>query len=266
MNLLLNIVANLAVRHGEWRGPSKRGTKRAKRARSVYMAGKLIYIADDEVNILNIIKVFLEREGFEVETFTNGTDLLEAHKRRPASLLVIDIMMPEMDGYTLCAAVRQISSVPIIIVSAKDTEADRIAGLTIGSDDYLTKPFSPMELVARVKALLRRVEMDTNQQRLRTLQVADVVIDPNTKTVTCRGQEVPLTGLEFSVLHYMVMNRYRAVSRAELLDEVWGFETVVETRATDDAVKRIRAKLAKAGSSLKIDTVWGFGFRVRERD
>lgn len=230
------------------------------------MTGKLVYIADDEVNILNIIKVFLEREGFEVETFTDGRQLLEAFRRRPASLLVIDVMMPEMDGYSLCAAIRQISPVPIIIVSAKDTEADRIAGLTIGSDDYLTKPFSPLELVARVKALLRRVELDTQPEKSKVLQVADVVIDPNAKTVTCKGQEVPLTQLEFALLHYMVMNRYRAVSRAELLDKVWGYETAVETRATDDAVKRIRAKLAKAGSSLKIDTVWGFGFRIRERD
>lgn len=230
------------------------------------VTGKLVYIADDEVNILNIIKVFLEREGFEVETFTDGRQLLEAFRRRPASLLVIDVMMPEMDGYSLCAAIRQISPVPIIIVSAKDTEADRIAGLTIGSDDYLTKPFSPLELVARVKALLRRVELDTQPEKSKVLQVADVVIDPNAKTVTCKGQEVPLTQLEFALLHYMVMNRYRAVSRAELLDKVWGYETAVETRATDDAVKRIRAKLAKAGSSLKIDTVWGFGFRIRERD
>lgn len=230
------------------------------------MTGKLVYIADDEVNILNIIKVFLEREGFEVETFTDGRQLLEAFRRRPASLLVIDVMMPEMDGYSLCAAIRQISPVPIIIVSAKDTEADRIAGLTIGSDDYLTKPFSPLELVARVKALLRRVELDTQPEKSKVLHVADVVIDPNAKTVTCKGQEVPLTQLEFALLHYMVMNRYRAVSRAELLDKVWGYETAVETRATDDAVKRIRAKLAKAGSSLKIDTVWGFGFRIRERD
>ena len=113
---------------------------------------KLIYIADDERNILNIISSFLEKEGYLVETFTDGQSLVEAFHRREADLLVIDIMMPGLDGYEVCTTIRQISTVPIIIVSAKDTEPDRIVGLTLGSDDYLTKPFSPLELVARVKS------------------------------------------------------------------------------------------------------------------
>lgn len=117
------------------------------------MEKKLIYIADDEINICNIIKSFLAKEGYEVEAFTDGRSLFEAFNARPADMLVIDIMMPEMDGYSICSLIRQKSSVPIIIVSAKDTESDKITGLTLGSDDYLTKPLSPMELIARVKSM-----------------------------------------------------------------------------------------------------------------
>lgn len=112
---------------------------------------KLIYIADDEVNICNIIKSFLVKEGYEVETFNDGRKILEAFNKRPADMLIIDIMMPELDGFSLCSSIREKSKVPVIIVSAKDTETDKIAGLTLGSDDYLTKPFSPMELIARIK-------------------------------------------------------------------------------------------------------------------
>jgi len=117
------------------------------------MEKKLVYIADDEINICNIMKSFLIKEGYEVETFYDGRSILEAFQIRPADMLIIDIMMPEIDGYSLCSFIRQKSSVPIIIVSAKDTEPDKIAGLTLGSDDYLTKPFSPMELIASVTLL-----------------------------------------------------------------------------------------------------------------
>lgn len=231
------------------------------------MGQKLIYVADDEVNILKIISSFLEKEGYAVQAFTDGESLVDAFRRQPADLLVIDIMMPGMDGYQLCTIIRQMSSVPIIIVSAKDTEPDRIVGLTLGSDDYLTKPFSPLELVARVKSLFRRIELDKAEHNLFVQQkLGDLVIDSNTKRVSCRGQDLQFTVLEFGVLEYMAANRYRAVSREELLDKVWGFASAVETRATDDAVKRIRKKLREAHSRVEIETVWGFGFRITERD
>jgi DNA-binding response OmpR family regulator len=123
------------------------------------MSNKLIYIADDEVNICNIMKSFLIKEGFQVQTFYDGSKLLDAFKKHPADLLVLDIMMPGMDGYSLCSAIREVSNVPIIIVSAKDSEIDRILGLNLGGDDYLTKPFSPMELVARVKAFSEELSL-----------------------------------------------------------------------------------------------------------
>jgi len=229
------------------------------------MNGKLIYIADDEVNICNIIKSFLVKEGFQVETFQDGHSLLKAFGEKPADLLIIDIMMPERDGFSLCSKVRAVSAVPIIIVSAKDSETDRIAGLTLGSDDYLTKPFSPMELVARVKSLFRRIELDTSARNCSdTVTALDVTFNYGTKEAACRGKNLNLTAMEFSLLLYLVQNKSRAVSREELLNKVWGFEIRTETRATDDTVKRLRKKLEEAGSSLKIETVWGFGFRIDE--
>lgn len=227
------------------------------------MDKKLIYVADDEVNICNIIKSFLLREGYDAETFSDGQSLLDAFTARPADMLVIDIMMPGIDGYSLCSQVRQISAVPIIIVSAKDTEPDKIAGLTLGCDDYMTKPFSPMELIARIKSIFRRIEMDKAQAGIaEVLNVCDIIIDHNTKRAEIDGKDIGLTRMEFSLLYYLASNKNRAVSRSELLDKVWGFENEVETRATDDMIKRIRKKLSDAGSNLKIETVWGFGFRL----
>lgn len=231
------------------------------------MKKKLIYIADDEVNICNIIKSFLVKEGYDVETFNDGQSILEAFIAKNADMLVIDIMMPGLDGYSLCSQVRQISAVPIIIVSAKDTELDKIAGLNLGCDDYMTKPFSPMELIARIRSIFRRIELDKEHSSICNVRkVSDITINNNIKRAEINGKDIGLTGMEFSLLNYLAINKDRAVSRGELLDKVWGFEYEVETRATDDMVKRIRKKLMDAGSKLKIDTVWGFGFRLNDRN
>lgn len=226
---------------------------------------KLIYIADDEVNICNIIKSFLMKDGYNVETFNDGRSLLEAFKEKPADMLVLDVMMPELDGFSLCSAIRQQSPVPIIIVSAKDTETDKIAGLTLGSDDYLTKPFSPMELIARIKSIFRRIELD-GEKRYETKEIkhGDLIIKPDTKQIIVNGRNIGLTGMEFNLLHYLIDNKNKAVSRSELLDKIWGFENEVETRATDDMIKRIRKKLSDHESSIKIETVWGFGFKIED--
>lgn len=228
---------------------------------------KLIYIADDEENICNIIKFFLIKEGLEVETFPDGRTVLDAFNQKQADLLVIDIMMPEIDGYSLCTAIRQKSAVPIIIVSAKDTETDKIAGLTLGSDDYLTKPFSPMELVARIKSIFRRIELDkAKHSDMSTVHIADITIKVDSKQAEANGRNIGLTGMEFALLYYLVENRNKAVSRNELLDKIWGFENEAETRATDDMIKRIRKKLADCNSTLKIENVWGFGFKIEEKE
>ena len=226
------------------------------------MAAKLIYIADDEKNIRELIKSFLEKEGYEVRAFADGLSLLKAFEEHAADMLILDVMMPGMDGYTLCSTIRARSRAPIVIVSAKEGETDRIAGLMLGSDDYIVKPFSPVELVLRVKALFRRTERDTDGSAAGTLEYGDLMLQPESKRAECRGAELSLTVMETDFLAYMVKNSTRAVSRDELLNRVWGFESEADTRATDDMVKRVRKKLAAAGSSVSIETVWGFGFKL----
>ncbi|AWI03272.1 response regulator transcription factor [Clostridium drakei] len=232
------------------------------------MNKKLIYIGDDEVNICNIIKSFLIKEGFEVEAFNDGLSILEAFNTKEPDMIILDIMMPEMDGFSLCSLIRQKSFIPIIIVSAKDTEPDKIAGLTLGCDDYLTKPFSPMELIARIKSIFRRIELDKEQhiEDNKIITIGDISVNINIKEIHFHGKNIGLTGMEFSFIYYLITNKNRAVSRSELLDKVWGFQNDVETRATDDMVKRIRKKLLNAGSCLKIDTVWGFGFKIQFKE
>jgi DNA-binding response OmpR family regulator len=231
---------------------------------------KLIYIADDEKNICNIIKSFLVKEGFNVEIFSDGKSVLEAFNEKQADLLILDIMMPYIDGFSLCSTIREKNSVPIIIVSAKDTETDKIAGLNLGCDDYLTKPFSPMELIARVKSIFRRIELDKenskNKNNLNKINICDLVVNNNKKQVEHNNISIGLTQMEFSLFSYLVNNKNKAISRNELLDKIWGFENDVETRATDDMIKRIRKKLSNSGSYLKIETVWGFGFKIETKD
>jgi two-component system, OmpR family, response regulator len=226
------------------------------------MAGQLIYIADDEKNIRELIKTFLEREGFEVRAFADGLSLLKAFEAQAADMVILDVMMPGMDGYTLCSTVRAKSRAPIMIVSAKDGETDRIAGLMLGSDDYMVKPFSTVELVLRVKALLRRSERGEGKPAGNALEFGDLSVQPEGKKAECAGIDLGLTVMETDFLSYMVKNSGRAVSRDELLNRVWGFESEADTRATDDMVKRVRKKLAAAGSVVSIETVWGFGFKL----
>lgn len=231
------------------------------------MDKKLIYIADDEINICNIIKSFLVKDGFDVEIFNDGRSVLDAFNRKQADMLILDIMMPEIDGFALCSLIRLKSHVPIIIVSAKDTESDKIAGLKLGGDDYLTKPFSPMELIARINSIFRRINFDKpSASTSKIVKSFDVLINFDTKQVTVNGIPLNLTVMELSLLYYLIKNKNRAISRDELLDKIWGFENKVETRATDDMIKRIRKKLSDAESELKIDTIWGFGFTIKDEE
>lgn len=227
---------------------------------------KLIYVADDEANIRNIVKTFLERENFEVQAFESGDDLYKAFQKKHCDLIILDIMMPGSDGLTILTMIRQISNVPVIMLTARDTDADYIAGITLGSDDYFTKPLSPMILVMRVKAIFRRMEMDKQPLLKQMLKFGDIEINMKTKTVLNKSkndEEIPLTPNEFNLITYLIENSDKAVSRDELLDKIWGFTTEVETRVADDTVKRIRKKLAD--TNIIIDTVWGFGFRLKEK-
>ena len=231
------------------------------------MERKLIYIADDEKKIQDLIKMFLSKEGYEVELFSDGSSLLEAFKRKKADMLILDIMMPKMDGLELCSEIRKESNVPIIIISAKGSESDKIAGLMLGSDDYLTKPFSPVELVLRVNSIFRRMEMQkVSKADEELIKIGDITLLPEARACECNGNDLKLTPMEFSLLLYLAKKANKGVSREELLNRVWGYESEVDTRATDDMVKRIRKKLANAGSAIAIETLWGFGFMITDKE
>lgn len=225
---------------------------------------KLIYAADDEKNIRVLIQSFLIKEGYQVEVFENGDALYDAFMKKHADLVILDIMMPGSDGFTICSKLRQISNVPIIMLTARDGESDYITGITLGSDDYFTKPFRPLKLVMRVKAIFRRIDMEKEEPQMDQLSFGDITISPTQHMVSVKGVEVPLTMTELNFLTFVMENSHRAVSREELLNKVWGYDNVVETRVTDDTVKRLRKKLVEAKSTVKIETVWGFGFKLRE--
>jgi DNA-binding response OmpR family regulator len=225
---------------------------------------KLIYAADDEENIRNLVKSFLVREGYEVEVFATGDALLAAFRGKPCDLVILDVMMPGSDGFEVCAQLRQVSPVPIVMLTARDSDADYVVGITLGSDDYFTKPFSPTALTMRVKAIFRRIEMEKQPSApIRELRFADLVVHAQSKAAAQGGVPLELTPNEFALLAFLVEHQDRAVSREELLNRLWGYDTAVETRAADDTVKRLRKKLAQ-GRTV-IDTVWGFGFRLKER-
>ena len=225
--------------------------------------GALVYLADDDPGLLEVFSAFLENAGFEVRSFPTGDDLAQEFARREPDLVVLDVMMPGTDGLTVCKNLRAASDVPIVILTAKDSEMDYMHGLAIGADDYLTKPFSPSMLVMRVKALLRRVEMGrSNASAGCELAFADVELSDESHEVRAAGTPVELTMTEFALLRCLLEGEGAAVSRDTLLSKVWGFDAEVETRVTDETVRRVRKKLRDAGSSTQIKAVWGYGYKL----
>lgn len=232
------------------------------------MVEKLIYVVDDEKSIRDLVKAYLTKEGYQVQSFESGEDALAAYKTRESHMMIIDIMMKGIDGYELCREIRKLSDIPIIMVSAKDDEIDRILGLEIGSDDYLSKPFSPRELVVRVKNIFRRIDKyqvkKPSEPKESSLGVKDVMIIENERKVVANKNELKLTNKEFEFLLFMVKNKNIAFSREKLLQNIWGYDYYGEERAVDDLVKRIRKKLRQVGSTVEISTVWGYGYKIVE--
>lgn len=227
---------------------------------------KKIYLADDEKNIRDLMTMFLKNEGYDVLGFEDGDSLYECFAKEPSDMIILDIMMSGTDGLSLCSMIREKHNVPIIIVSARDSELDRITGITMGSDDYLAKPFSPMELVARVKSIFRRIELEHNittpENDSNNLTYGDLEIDTHNKRVSKNGEFIDFTPTELSFMTYMIHNKEKAVSRDELLKNVWQYDFDVDSRATDDLVKRLRKKLTENNSNVLIKSVWGHGFRL----
>jgi len=227
--------------------------------------GALIYLADDDPGLLEVFSAFLENAGFEVRSFSTGDELASEFARQEPDLVVLDVMMPGTDGLTVCKNLRAVSDVPIVILTAKDSEMDYMRGLAIGADDYLTKPFSPSMLVMRVKALLRRVEMSRGSTpAAQDLAFADVELSDAAHEARAAGKPLELTMTEFALLRCLLEGEGAAVSRDTLLSKVWGFDAEVETRVTDETVRRVRKKLRNAGSPTQIKAIWGYGYKLEE--
>lgn len=228
----------------------------------------LIYIADDEKNIRQMMKLFLESEGFAVETFADGAELRRAVRLKTPDMIILDVMMPGEDGFRLCSSFRREYSIPIMIVSAKDTPLDRVTGLTLGSDDYMTKPFLPLEFVARVKALFRRARLSAetapSQPPATDLYVCGTLrLSKQERQAYVEGEKFQLTPTEFDFLLYLMERQDTAVSKEELLEQIWGFQgTKDNLRMSDDLLKRLRKKMRQAQTTARIETVWGYGYRL----
>lgn len=234
---------------------------------------KLIYVVDDEADIRKIIRSYLEKEEYEVCEFENGDDTLAAYNARVPDMLIIDIMMPGMSGFELCNEIRKKANTPIIIVSARDEELDRILGIEMGADDYMMKPFSPKELVARVKAVFRRIDRPLGQPQNSDEYVSckDLrVYSAERKAIKMQDgdevQEISFTAMEFDFIYFMVKNKNRVFTRDQLLKNIWDYQYVGDTRAVDDLVKRIRKKLDAAKTEFGIETVWGYGYKVTDAE
>ncbi|MBQ4361655.1 MAG: response regulator transcription factor [Lachnospiraceae bacterium] len=225
-----------------------------------------IYVADDEQNIRELIGQFLEKDGYAVKLFADGDALLRHFEKEPCDLVVLDIMMPGTDGIEVCRRLRETTAVPIIMLTAKDSEADYIRGITTGSDDYLTKPFKPTLLLMRVRALLRRVELDKKaakeKRASRDARFGDLFYKSDENILYCGGKPLAMTQTELRLLVYMVQNAGKSFSREELLEEIWGLGSYAETRVTDETLRRIRKKLKEAESRVHVETIWGFGYRL----
>ena len=223
---------------------------------------KKIFIVDDEKRIRDLIRAYLEKEGYDVSDFENADSAYDNFVKSPCDMLIIDIMMPGTNGLDLCRKIRRQSNVPIIIVSARDEEIDRILGLELGSDDYIAKPFSPRELVVRMKNIFRRIEGGKSEEKREIYQLGDIEINVTYHTVRIKGEEVSFTEKEYDLLLTFVGNPGRAYSREQLIDTIWGYDYIGDVRPVDDLVKRIRKKLRNCDSEVVISTVWGYGYKA----
>lgn len=228
------------------------------------MKNKKIYVVDDEKKIRDIIRIYLENENYIVKTFENGERILEAFSKEIPDMIIIDIMMPGIDGLEVCKKIRKTSDVPIIIVSAKDDTFDKIIGIELGSDDYMIKPFSPRELVVRMKNIFRRLDKVEayKEEKARQIKIHDIEIILDERIVKKNSSIINFTTKEYDLLVFLLQNINKVFNRTQIIDKVWGYEFVSETRLVDDVIKRIRKKLANAKSILKISTVWGYGYKI----
>lgn len=233
---------------------------------------KSVWIAMEEAGTSELLSQQLESVGFQTMCFESLSSLMVSLSQQPADLIVLGESQSDSDYTTQIEAVRKESFLPLLAISGQSTLSERLTYLQVGADDVLMKPFSPMELTAKVKSLLRRVEMDRQRFSQKSesteslVTIGNLLIDHEAQTVLCEGRMLKLTQMEFELLSFLIQNSQRAVSRRELLESIWHFEAEVQTRATDDMVKRMRKKMNEVHATVWIETVWGYGFRIMIKD
>jgi DNA-binding response OmpR family regulator len=224
------------------------------------MTDELILLVDDEPSIISLIRMYLERENFRIEVAGDGEAALQAVTRLNPALMVLDLMLPKLDGIEVCRHLRaENNSIAILMLTARDEDIDKILGLELGADDYLTKPFNPRELVARVKAILRRTKRPSAGNDV-LLSLGDLQVDPARREVRIGGRELELRTQEFELLLALISQPGRVFTREQLLQQAWGFDFYGQTRTVDVHIAHLRRKLA--GSSASIDTVTGIGYKL----
>ena len=218
-----------------------------------------ILVVDDDVNICELLRLYLEKEGWEVLVAYNGVKATELFKSQTPDFVILDIMLPGDDGFAICKTIRTVSNVPVIMLTAKGDVGDKIAGLEIGADDYMSKPFNPKELVARIKAVSRRTETVVNDGGI--ISYDNLKIDILNYQLFVSGKEIDAPPKEIELLYCLASNPNKVFTRDQLLNKVWGFEFYGDTRTVDVHIKRIRSKIDGASNSWELKTVWGVGYK-----
>ena len=220
-----------------------------------------ILVADDDSNICEVLKLYLENEGYEVKCAVDGSETVELFKLFDPDLVLLDIMMPKKDGWQLCREIREISSKPIIMVTAKSEVFDKVLGLELGADDFVVKPFDIKELSARVKAVLRRCQTHSGQVDEEVIKFENIEISLQKYELKLKGKSVDIPPKELELLYFLSSNYNRVFTRDQLLDKVWGFDYLGDSRTVDVHVKRLREKLEGVSDKWILKTVWGVGYK-----
>lgn len=228
------------------------------------MSNNKVLIADDDKHIAELIKLYFEKDGFTTVTAHDGKKAVELFKSEAPSIVILDVMMPEMDGWQVCREIRRVSNIPIIMLTAKGETFDKVLGLELGADDYMVKPFEPKELIARVKAVLRR--SDTKEQSAeKEIVFPNLTINLSNYELKINGEIVEIPPKELELLYFLASNPNRVFTREQLLEEVWGFDYFGDSRTVDVHIKRLREKLEGVEANWQLKTVWGVGYKFEVR-
>ncbi len=220
-----------------------------------------ILIVDDDENICELLNLYLKKDGFDTVLAYNGMQAVEYSEKFNPDLILLDIMLPQLDGWQVCREIRKKSDVPIIMLTAKGETFDKILGLELGADDYITKPFDTKEVIARIKAVLRRTNDKENQQDIKEVRFDKLIINLTNYELTVGGERIDTPPKELELLYHLASNPNRVYTRDQLLDEVWGFDYYGDSRTVDVHVKRLREKLEDVSQEWSLKTVWGVGYK-----